>query len=193
MRDIQGNVVILFFIAVMAAASIFPASAAVEDEASNGFTIIQTATVAAPPGRVYQAVVAPAHWWSSEHTYSQNAANLSLDARAGGCWCESLPGGGSVQHMVVVNVMPGKLLRLRGALGPLQGMAVDGAMTFALHAAGNGTQLTLTYAVGGYAKEGFVELAKAVDSVLGEQTARLAHLIETGSAESVAQTTKKGE
>ena len=192
MRRAAGNAIFLSLAAVAVIAASFEASAAVEDEAPNGFTISETATVAAAPDRVYEALVAPAHWWSSEHTYSQNAANLTLDARAGGCWCETLPGGGAVQHMVVVNVMPGKLLRLRGALGPLQGMAVDGAMTFALHATGNVTQLTLTYAVGGYAKQGFGELAKAVDSVLGEQTARLARFIETGSAQSTPQPARKG-
>jgi len=163
----------------------FTASAAVEDQAQNGFTIAETAVIAAPPGRVYEALLVPAHWWSSEHTYSHNAGNLSLDAHAGGCWCETLPGGGSVQHLVVANVIPGKLLRLRGALGPLQGMAVDGAMTFALHAASSGTELTLTYAVGGYSKGGFGELSGAVDSVLAEQTARLKRLVETGSPETV--------
>lgn len=168
-------------------------SAAVEDEGANGFTVSEKADIAAAPGHVYEAVLAPARWWSSEHTYSKDAANLTLEARAGGCWCETLPGSGSVQHLVVVNAIPGKLLRLRGALGPLQGLAVDGAMTFSLRPAGNATQLTLTYTVGGYSKQGFAELAKAVDAVLGEQTARLKRFIETGSAESAAQPAKKGE
>lgn len=183
-----------FAAALMALALPCVAFAAVEDEAPNGFTVTETAAVAAAPDQVYGALIAPARWWSSEHTYSHDAANLTLDARAGGCWCETLPGGGSVQHMVVVNAIPGKLLRLRGALGPLQGMAVDGAMTYSMRPAGTRTQLILTYTVGGYAKQGFGELAKAVDSVLGEQTARLARLIETGSAaESAAQTARKGK
>ncbi len=174
-------------------ASTLSAPAAVQDVASNGFTIVETAGIAASPKQVYAALVAPARWWSSEHTYSQNAANLSLDARAGGCWCEALPGGGSVLHLVVVNAMPGMLLRLRGALGPLQGMAVDGAMTFTVRAAGKNTQLTLMYVVGGYAKQGFGELATAVDSVLAEQTVRLKRLIETGSAEITSQSKKEGK
>ncbi|HLY05740.1 MAG TPA: SRPBCC domain-containing protein [Rhizomicrobium sp.] len=193
MKIPAGNSIFAFLAAAVAVVSPIPVSAAVEDEAANGFTVSETADIAAAPARVYEALLAPAHWWNSAHTYSHDAANLTFDARAGGCWCEELPGGGSVQHMVVVNAIPGKLLRLRGALGPLQGMAVDGAMTVGLRAAGNHTQLTLTYAVGGYAKPGFEELSKAVDSVLGEQTARLARFIETGSAESAAQTAGKGE
>jgi uncharacterized protein YndB with AHSA1/START domain len=180
-------------VAVFALVAPVFAFAAVDDEAPNGFTISKTVTIAASSDRVYAAIIAPAHWWDSEHTYSHSAANLSLDPRAGGCWCETLPGGGSVQHLVVVSAIPGKLLRLRGALGPLQGMAVDGAMTFSLHASGNGTELTLGYAVGGYSKQGFGELATAVDSVLAEQTARLKRFVETSSPESNHQQAKQGD
>lgn len=193
MKPVPRNPVFALVAAVFAVMSPLPLFAAVDDAASNGFTVSETADIAAAPDRVYDALLAPARWWSSEHTYSHSSANLTLDARAGGCWCETLPGGGSVQHMVVVNVIPGKLLRLRGALGPLQGMAVEGAMTFSLQPTANKTRLTLSYTVGGYAKQGFGELAKAVDSVLGEQTARLARYIETGSAETAAQSTRKGE
>lgn len=193
MKKAAGNSVSIFFAAIVAAAWSLPVYAAVEDEAANGFTVSETADIEASPDRVYQAVLAPARWWSSEHTYSHDAANLALDARAGGCWCETLPGGGSVQHLVVVNVIPDKLLRLRGALGPLQGMAVDGAMTYSLHAVNDRTQLTLTYAVAGYSKQGFAELAKAVDSVLDEQTVRLARFIETGSADPAEQPARKGD
>ena len=193
MKRIPRSAATVFIATVVAMATSLPVSAAIEDEASNGFTIVETADIAAPADHVYEAVLTPARWWSSEHTYSQNAANLTLDARAGGCWCEMLPGGGSVQHMTVVNVIPGKLLRLRGALGPLQGLAVDGAMTFNLHALGSSTQLMLTYTVGGYAKEGFGEPAKAVNFVLGQQTDRLKRFIETGRAESAAQPATRGE
>jgi uncharacterized protein YndB with AHSA1/START domain len=169
------------------------ATAAVKDESPNGFTVEETTDIAASPALLYQALIAPERWWNRDHTYSHDAANLSLDARAGGCWCETLPNGGSVQHLVVVNAIAGKILRLRGALGPLQGMAVDGAMTFSLRIGKGVTQLTLTYTVGGYAPEGFDALAKAVDSVLGEQTARLKRFVETGSPDPSKQHTSNGE
>ena len=82
--------------------------------------------------------------------------------------------------MMVVYVAPGKTLRLRGALGPLQAMGTDGAMTLNVQSAGEATDLTVTYAVGGYSKDGFETLSKAVDHVLGEQVARLQKLAETG-------------
>jgi uncharacterized protein YndB with AHSA1/START domain len=162
-------------------AASYPAGAAVVDVAPNGFTVRVSAHIAAKPTSVYAALITPARWWSSDHTFSGDAAHLSLDAKAGGCWCEKLPGGGSVSHLTVVYADPGKVLRLRGALGPFLGYAVDGAMTWSLKAGGDGTDLSLEYTLGGYIKDGFQPLSKAADGVLGDQVARLKRLIEGGS------------
>ena len=172
-------------IGAAATAQVLPQSAAAEvtDVAGGGFGVVEQVHVAAPPAAVYAAVIAPSRWWDSEHTYSGSAANLTLDAKAGGCWCETLANGGSVLHLTVVQVVPGKTLRLRGALGPLQGLAVEGALTISVQSAGSGTDLKLSYVVGGYAKDGFEGLSKAVDRVLGEQVARLQKLAETGTAD----------
>jgi hypothetical protein len=144
----------------------------------NGFEVRETVHVAAASGKAYAALLQPARWWSSDHTFSGSAANLTLDARAGGCWCETVPEGGSVEHLRVVYVAPGKVLRMRGALGPLQGMGVDGAMTWSAKASAGGTDVTLSYAVGGYAKDGFDALSKGVDQVLAEQLERLKKIID---------------
>lgn len=155
-----------------------PALAAVTASGQAGFTVTETAHVAAPPDKVFAVLVAPARWWSSDHTYSRDAANLSLDPRAGGCWCEKLPGGGSAEHLRIVHVQPGKLLRLRGGLGPLQAMPADGVMTWTLAAASGGTDLKMTYAVFGDPAVGLGALAPPVDQVLGEQVARLKNVAE---------------
>jgi uncharacterized protein YndB with AHSA1/START domain len=160
----------------------FSATAAVVDVALNGFTVRVTTHIAAPPNRVYAELITPAHWWSSDHTFSGDAANLSLDAKAGGCWCEKLPGGGSVMHLTVIYADPGKVLRLRGALGPFQGSGVDGAMTWALKASGGGTDLSLVYTLGGYNKDGFGQWSQAADRVLADQVTRLKRFVEAGSA-----------
>ena len=154
------------------------AAAEVVSVAGNGFELRESAHTAASPDKVYAALLQPARWWSSDHTFSGNAANLVLEARAGGCWCENIPEGGSAEHMRVVFLMPGKILRLRGPLGPLQGMGVDGALTFTLKSAANGTDIAVSYAAGGYAKDGFDEMAKTVDHVLGEQMELLKKLID---------------
>ena len=158
------------------------ASAEVVSVGANGFEIRETAHTVAPSDKAYAALLLPARWWSSDHTFSGSAANLVLDARAGGCWCETLPGGGSVEHLRVVYVSPGKSLRLRGALGPFQGLAVAGVMTWSVKSVADGTDISFTYSVGGYAKDGFDELSKAADHVLGEQMERLRKLLDAESA-----------
>jgi hypothetical protein len=86
-------------------------------------------------------------------------------------------------HLMVVYVAPGKALRLRGALGPFQALGVAGALTWKLEPAAAGTDLSVTYALGGYNKDGFAELSQASDAVLTAQVGRLKKLIETKSPE----------
>ena len=75
-----------------ATASAF-AAAEVASVASNGFEVRESAHVAAPPDKVYAGLLHPARWWSSDHTFSGSSVNLTLDARPGGCWCETLRDG----------------------------------------------------------------------------------------------------
>lgn len=177
-----GGVVALALVLAQAIA----AHAEVVSVGGEGFELKEGAHILAPPDKVYAALIAPAKWWSAQHTFSKNAANLTLSAKAGGCWCETVPGGGSVQHLTVVYAMPGAALVMRGPLGPLQGLGVDGALTVELKAAGGGTDLSYTYNVGGYLKDGLSSWAPPVDGVLGEQFARLKALIETGTPEGKA-------
>lgn len=172
-------VIVIVFVTLLAS----PVRPAVVDVAGGGFTLRLSEQIAAKPDAVYATLIEPARWWSPEHTFSGDARNLTFDARAGGCWCERLPGGGSAVHMTVAYAQPGKLLRLRGALGPFQGSAVDGAMTWALKAAGSGTEVILTYTLGGYSSDGFAQWSRAADGVLKAQLARLKRLIETASPE----------
>jgi uncharacterized protein YndB with AHSA1/START domain len=163
-------------------AQLLGARAEVVEAGPGGFALQRTIHVAATPERVYAALVLPARWWNSEHTFSGSAANLSLDARAGGCFCEFWSGG-SVQHLVVVSAMPGKLLRMRGALGPFQSQGVDGALTFTIKAAGDGADLTMDNMIGGFMKGGPAKWPTLADSMLAEQMIRLKRYIEIGSPE----------
>ena len=155
-------------------------TAASADIASNGFLVRHDVAVAAPPQKVYDALMQVGAWWSPQHTYSGDAKNLAIDARPGGCFCERLPEGG-VEHMRVVQVRPGQLLRLGGGLGPLQGSGVAGAMTWRMTAAEGGSRLELVYSVGGFIAGGFADIAPAVERVLGEQVDRLKRYAESGS------------
>jgi len=149
------------------------------DHAANGFSIRVAVDVGAPAATVWAALIDVKRWWSADHTFSGNAANLSIDARPGGCFCEQLPNGG-VRHLTVVYADSGKLLRLNGGLGPLQDLAVSGAMQWKLTEAAGKTSLELTYKVGGYAPGGVDPLASPVNDVLTEQVQRLKSFVETG-------------
>ena len=174
-------------VTLLIAAQFIPVHAEVVESGANGFALQRTVHIAANPERVFTALIQPAKWWDSEHTFSGNAANLSIDTKAGGCFCETW-NGGSVQHLVVVNTAPGKTLRLRGALGPFQGQGVDGALTFTLKASGDGTDLTMENVVGGYMKGGFAKWPPLADSMLAGQMVRLKRYIETGSPENPSKT-----
>lgn len=157
------------------------AHADVTASAANGFVSEWTLVIAAPRERVFRALTDEVgRWWDPAHSYSGDAANFSLDARAGGCFCERLPDG-SIAHMTVAYVKRGAELRMLGGLGPLQSMAVSGSMTFTLSDEGAGTRLAYRYAVGGYAPDGVDKLAEPVDRVQHGQLLRLQRYIETGN------------
>lgn len=181
--------IVLSGIAALAAAS--PASAEVFQKSPAGFIIRHAADVPAGADAAWKELIAPAGWWSSEHTFSGDAANLSIDARAGGCFCEVLPAKdspraaprGGVEHMRVIYVERGRALRLSGGLGPLQSEAVTGTLTINLRPNdGGGTRILWEYVVGGYMRHTVDDIAPAVDGVLGQQLAGLAAKLGRRSA-----------
>src|ERR1022692_2167999 len=102
-------------------------AATVADSASNGFTIKITLNLKAAPAEVYKKILRVGDWWNSQHTFSGDAHNLSIEEKAMGCFCEKLPNQGAVRHMEVVFFAPGKTLVLSGGLGPLQSLAATGS------------------------------------------------------------------
>ncbi len=161
-----------------------PARAEVIASSDGGFVISHSADIPADRSAIWKVLIAPAQWWSSDHTYSGNADNLYLDAQATGCFCEKLPRPadapegqrmGSVEHMHIVYADPQRgILRMTGGLGPPQAEAVTGVMTIAIRPEGEGSRLTLRYVVGGVWQGKPAEVGPLVDGVLGEQVKRLA-------------------
>jgi hypothetical protein len=147
--------------------------AEVRDTRENGFVIEATVMAEATPAEVYRRLIDVAGWWDPKHTWSGSARNLKLEAKAGGCFCEKLSDGGSVQHGRVIFARPGKLLRLDAALGPLQDMAVTGVLSFELAPDGPGTRIHMTYRVAGVLTMESAKLAPLVDQVMGIQLGRL--------------------
>jgi polyketide cyclase/dehydrase/lipid transport protein len=154
------------------------ARAEVTDRSAAGFEVVEKANIAAPPSKVWDALMRPDKWWSSQHTFSGDAKHLYFDPS--GCFCERLTRG-AVRHMTIIYNDGGTTLRLNGGLGPMQFTGASGNLGITLKAADQNTDLTLSYDVGGYAKGGLAEtLAAPVDRVLGEQVARLKKYVETG-------------
>jgi uncharacterized protein YndB with AHSA1/START domain len=174
----------LFATVLFAGLSAAPAAAEVKEAGEGGFTLSFVHKVAASPAAVWAALAEPARWWSKDHSWSGDAKNFSLDPRAGGCFCERWGTGAaatSVEHARVVFAAPGTQLRMVGALGPLQGEALTGTLTFALKSAGGVTTVTVDYVVGGHARFPLKDIAPAVDGVIGEQARRLAALFPPAS------------
>lgn len=170
-----------------------PVCAEVVSSSESGFVSRVTVDVPVAPDEAWKALIAPATWWSKEHTYSGDAANLYLDAQATGCFCELLPlpegaaegtRRGSIEHLHVVYANPAKALRLTGGLGPLQSEAVSGSLTITLKPVDGGTRIQWFYVVGGYARFKFPEMAVVVDKVLAQQVARLGEKLGVGAKDS---------
>lgn len=159
----------------------------VTEASAGGFTVKITMNVHVSPADLYQRLINIGDWWSSAHTFSGDAHNLSIDPRPMGCFCEKLPGGGAVRHMEVIYLVPGKTLRMSGAMGPLQSMPISAVLTFAIAPEGDGSKLDLTYAAGGYAPQGLAGLAPVLNKVMTEQVTRLKSFAETGNPAPAAQ------
>jgi uncharacterized protein YndB with AHSA1/START domain len=173
----------LLCLLVAAAAPV--AHAEIKAAASDGFLIVLSARIDAAPARISALLPAIGRWWSSSHTYSGDAANLTLDPQAGGCFCERWKDG-AVAHGRVILAMRDQLLRIDTALGPLQSKAVTGVLTFQLVPDGNATVLSLAYRVNGSSTSALDKDAPAVERVLGEQFGRFTRLVETGKPEAPA-------
>ena len=153
---------------VLAAALPCAAVAEVKSASADGFLIEHRFTIAAPAAKVWESLLHPERWWPADHTWSGKRENLSLAADIGGCFCERWDGN-SVEHGRVILVMPGKMLRLDAALGPLQEMAVSGVITVSLEEKDGTTTAVVTHRVSGDPSHKLDALAPIVDQVNGQQ------------------------
>jgi uncharacterized protein YndB with AHSA1/START domain len=161
-----------------AAAMAAPAAAAVKDATASGFTVENAISVPVEPTKAWKALVDDVdRWWPADHTWWGAESVLSIEPRAGGCFCER-HGEQQALHMLVTFVDPGRRLRLTGGLGPLQGMGLFGALEFRLAPEeGGGTRVTMYYRAGGYTPDDLSELAPVVDKVQALQLGGLAALL----------------
>lgn len=170
---------ILASVALAWLAATVPVHAEVRGATPDAFQILFNEKVAAPPSAVYAAIGQVERWWDGAHSYSGDAANLSLAMQPGGCWCERWAGG-AVEHARVIMLLKDQVVRVEGGLGPLQNLAVSAVLTFQLKAEDGGTALAVGYRVNGSSASGLDKLAPAVDGVIGAGVQRLKRYVETG-------------
>lgn len=150
----------------------------------QGFSTLHAADVLAKPEDVWKRLLAPKDWWNPAHSWSGSTEGFYIDPQAGGCFCElfqekdkdgKIATKGSVEHMRVIFSQPGKVLRMRGSLGPLQAEAATATLTIAMEPlkSGSGTRVSFSYVVGGYMRFKTADIGPAVDAVLREQFDRM--------------------
>jgi uncharacterized protein YndB with AHSA1/START domain len=167
--------------AALASFIVGTAFAGVADSSASGFTVKIAVHVQAPPAEAYRKFVRNiGDWWNSSHTFSGSAKNLSIEEKAAGCFCEKLPDGGGVRHMEVVTIMPGKMIVMTGALGPMQSLAAAGNMKVQFSSEEGGTKFEMTYSVVGYLATGMNTFAGPSDGMLTEQVTRFKNYVEAG-------------
>ncbi len=168
---------------VLALAGAGPVPAAIKDATPSGFTLENRVQVPVEPMRAWKALVEDVdRWWPADHTWWGAESVLSIEPRAGGCFCER-HGEQQAVHMLVTFVNPGKLLRMTGGLGPLQGMGLSGALECRLEPVSGGTIITMYYRAGGYTPDDLSKFAPVVDGVQALQLGGLAALLGGRRAE----------
>ncbi|MEP1422387.1 MAG: SRPBCC family protein [Erythrobacter sp.] len=179
-------------IGAVLAASASPVLAEVVEVHDDHFITRNEAIVDASAKEAWLALISPARWWSGEHTWSADAANLKLTPQAGGCFCETIPEvnepgrftlQGSVEHMRVIQAYPEVALRMSGALGPLQSEPVTGILTIAMSDVEPGedgserTRIVWEYNVAGKMRYPLPVISQAVDGVMTLQLTQLAEVL----------------
>lgn len=183
MRPCSVRRVLLPSLGLVSCALALPGRAEVVDSSPSGFTIQNEARVPVDTEATWKALVEDVdRWWPRDHTWWGSEGALSIEPRAGGCFCERHADKQAL-HMLVTFVDPGKLLRLSGGLGPLQGMGLHGVLEFRLaEAEGGGTTITLFHRAGGYAPDDLGAFAAVVDRVQAQQLGGLAAYLREATA-----------
>ena len=171
------------FVLIAAMLALTPVSTAeVTEKAPDGFMIQLERASSLPVSGVQTKARDIGSWWSSAHTYSGDAANMSLEPAGGSLfWIERWEAG-FVEHGRVLVDMESEnaaTLRFRAALGPLQEMGVTGVLSIVSEAETDEetpeeSTIRFQYVVTGASFSGLDGIADVVEMVLTEQIESLA-------------------
>lgn len=147
--------------------------AEVSEVSEQHFIISIKTTLMAPKEQAYQQFLQIGDWWQDSHTWFGDASAMTIEPKAGGCFCER-NGDKQALHMTIAHVNPGISVQMIGGLGPLQSLAVNGHMLWNFESTEDGnTTLTLTYRVTGFVNQKTKDWSKAVNGVLQQQVESL--------------------
>ncbi len=150
-----------------------PVAAEIVSRSENAFTLRFEDQTRLGPAGVARAFSEVNLWWDPAHSYTGNAANLSLDLTPGGCWCEAMPDGTRFDHGRVLSEVYGEI-RLHAPFGPLRSMATRADLIVTWPLVDGVVTPTWTFIVEG---PGVGALAEPVDGVIGGGFARwIAHM-----------------
>lgn len=157
------------------------AQAEVTEVSEQHFTISIETTLKAPSDQAYQQFLQIGDWWQDSHTWFGDASAMTIEPKAGGCFCER-NGEQQALHMTISQINPNKSIHMTGGLGPLSSLAVNGYMTWTFEETENKTtNLKLNYRVTGFVNQKTEDWAKAVDGVLMQQVGNLK--VKSGSSQ----------
>ena len=161
-------------VAVLAAAS--PAAAEIVSRSENAVTMRFAAPTRIDGVRASGSLEALPLWWDGDHSYTGDAANLSLDLAPGGCWCERMPDGTDFDHGRTVSAEDGRIL-FHAPFGPLRGKATRADLTVAWAETG----VTWTFVIEG---PGVGAMADPVHGVMEAGFQRWVRFLEAEAAPS---------
>ncbi|MGA0544702.1 hypothetical protein ACO2Q1_05475 [Brevundimonas sp. VNH65] len=153
------------------------ASAEVVERGADHFVLRRAVALAGSGELAWRAVGDVGRWWDSAHTYSGDAANMSIQLEPGGCFCEANVNGGVFEHGRVVEADPKTGVRLNAPLGPLKGRATQADLSIGWSGGDRGQDLVMSYVVRG---PGMGAFADGVDGVMTIQFDRLVRFIQHG-------------
>jgi hypothetical protein len=150
-------------LALALASAASTADAEVVARSENGFTLRFSSTAAIDPANIPRSMTELPLWWDGAHSYTGEAANLSLDLTPGGCWCEKMPDGTDFDHGRTVSVAADRML-FAAPFGPLRGKTTRSDLEMTWAEVNGGRELVWVMTVEG---AGVGAMADAVDFVMG--------------------------
>jgi len=154
-----------------------PAAAEVVERHADGFTLRFEMSMATTPEDLLGSLGEVGKSWDGAHSYSGDAANMTLIMEPGGCFCEALTNGTTFEHGRVVSISPSTGVLLNAPLGPLKATATKADLAFGWASANRDWTVVMTFVVEG---PGLGALADPVDGVMGGAFARYVRFVEYG-------------